>query len=50
MKAKTHAKAIYVFLQFESMNGKKKFEDAVNISLFKRFWYNFCCLCYKKKL
>lgn len=44
-KAKTDPRPIYIFLQFQSMNGKEKFLKAINVSTFKRFWMHLCCFC-----
>ena len=41
--------AVYAFLQFQSMNGKRKFIEAMNVNCCKRNCYNYCiCLRHRR--
>jgi hypothetical protein len=49
LKQKIQPRAIYLFIQFQSMNGKEKFLKALDVSWWKRGWLSFCnkllCCC-----
>jgi len=45
LKEKADPRAVYVFIQFQSMNGKEKFIKAVSVFWLWRFLYRTCCCC-----
>lgn len=48
MRNKEYPKPLLCFIQFKSMNGLRKFQDAMNFNKLKRGFY--ICICKKKKL